>query len=175
MDAKPTRRAMWSRGDRGPGMWILALLAMTGALAQACSDNKGPAGPTFPAGQTGTSDGGIVVFIGINPNSVEPGRRAGVTVVVRTSPSIIGAASAGGRPIPGLHVQLSTTAGSLDAADGFTDADGKFVTFLFIPCGTTGSAAVTAFVEGVVSLPGTVTIGAATDNSPCPAVAPVVP
>jgi hypothetical protein len=118
------------------------MLALVVALGQACSDNKGPAGPKFPAGQTGTSDSGVVVFIGINPNNVEPGRRAGITVVARTP---------NGRGIPGLHVQMSTTIGKLDTVDGFTDLDGKFVTWLVVSPSeavqtTTGT--VTAFVEG---------------------------
>lgn len=142
MDARATRRAVGSRTGRWAGLRALAMLALVVALGQACSDNKGPAGPKFPAGQTGTSDGGVVVFIGINPNTIEPGRRAGITVVARTP---------NGRGIPGLHVQMSTTIGKLDDVDGFTDADGKFVTFLFISPAEAVQASggvVTAFVEG---------------------------
>jgi hypothetical protein len=134
---------MGSRTGRWAGLRALATLALVVALGQACSDNKGPAGPKFPAGQTGTSDSGVIVFVGINPNNIEPGRRAGVTVVARTP---------NGRGIPGLHVQLSTTIGKLDIVDGFTDADGKFVSFLFIgpvEALQTTSGTVTALVEGV--------------------------
>jgi hypothetical protein len=126
-------------------------------LVQACSDNKGPAGPTLGSGQVGHADAPeqIVVQVAINPNTIELGRRAGVTVL---------ATNLNGRPLENKHVQLSTSVGRLDRVDGFTDGLGKFVSFLLITeqdaANASGlvQATVTAFVEGAVGT-GTVNFG----------------
>lgn len=138
---------MGKTGSRGPIFWSLAVLVLVGLVAQACSDNKGPSGPTFGAGQTGHADSAaeIRVQVAINPNSIELGRRAGVTVLVTNT---------NGRPLERRHVQVSTDVGTLDKVDGFTDAAGKFVTFIKITAQDAANAAgltaatVTAFVEG---------------------------
>jgi len=148
-------------------LWTLAILVVMGLLAQACSDNKGPAGPAFGAGQTGHADttAQIRVQVAINPNSIELGRRAGVTVLVTNIP--------GGKPLEGRHVQVSTDVGTLDQVDGFTDAAGKFVTFIKITALDAANAAgltvatVTAFVEGAT--------GSATVNFVTPAPLSIIP
>ena len=133
--------------SRVGGFWCLVVVLLVGAMAQGCSDNKGPAGPTFGAGQTGHADtvAQIVVQVAINPNTIELGRRAGITVLVTNT---------NGRPLEGRHVQLSTNVGQLDVVDGVTDALGKFVSFIRITEQDAANAAglvqatVTAFVEG---------------------------
>ena len=55
MDARLSHRVTHRRYLRA-GPWVprtLALLLGVGVLIQACSDNKGPVGPTYPAAQTG--------------------------------------------------------------------------------------------------------------------------
>jgi hypothetical protein len=55
MDARLPHRVTHRRYLRA-GPWIsgtLGLLLGVGVLIQACSDNKGPVGPTYPAAQTG--------------------------------------------------------------------------------------------------------------------------
>jgi hypothetical protein len=169
MDARRTQRTTASRGDRrhkAHKSWILAILALA-ALVQACTDNSGKSpGPTFPSGTTGFADtggptGDVLVQLAVNPGTVERGRRAGVTVLVTNT---------NGAALPGQHVQLSTTAGNLTVVDGFTDLDGKFVSFLQVPCSDpSGSASVLAIVRGVLSSPVTVTIfDVAGPESACP-------
>jgi hypothetical protein len=139
---------MGQTGSRRRVFWSLAALLLVGLLAQACSDNKGPAGPTFPAAQTGHADtpDQIVVQVAINPNTVSFNRPVGVTVVVTNT---------NGRFLPGKRVQMSTSLGTLDPVDGFTNSGGQFVTFLrvtpqnVVQAGT-NTATVTAFVEGAV-------------------------
>jgi hypothetical protein len=151
---------MGKTGSRRRAFGALAVLALLALFVQACSDNKGPAGPTFGAGQTGHADTAaqIVVQVAINPNTIELGRRAGITVLVT---------NLNGRPLEGRHVQLSTNVGSLDVVDGFTDALGKFVSFIRITEQDAASAAglvqatVTAFVEGATGQ-GTVNFGTGT-------------
>jgi Calx-beta domain len=141
--------AMGKTRSRQAGFWCLAVVLLAGLLSQACSDNKGPAGPTFGSGQTGTADtaADIRVQVAVNPNTIRLGQRAGITVL---------ATNTNGRPLQGRHVQVSTTVGRLDRVDGFTDAAGKFVTFLTITDADARNAAglteaeVTAFVEGAV-------------------------
>jgi hypothetical protein len=160
MEHMPIDRATRSRGARGPWAWAVAVLALLAALVQACSDNKDNAGPRFGAPIVGTADPGqLRVQVAVNPNTIQPGRQAGVTVLV-TNPS--------GFPLKGRMVQLSTDIGTLSVVDGFTDAAGKFVSFLRIsPADATvaSSGTVTAFVEGVTGtatvssgVPGTLTI-----------------
>ncbi len=143
MDARPSSRLL-SR----PAPWLLglaSLLLTIGGLIQACSDNKGPVGPRS-AQTTGFANtaADIVVQVAINPNSITPGRRAGVTVLVT---------NVNGQPLAGKKVQLSTDVGSLDQNFGTTNAAGQFSTFIRISNedaanATTTSATVTAFVEG---------------------------
>ena len=153
---------MGKTGSRRHAFLVLSVLALVAMFVQACSDNKGPAGPTFGADQTGHADTAaqIVVQVAVNPNTIELGRRAGITVLVTNT---------NGRPLEGRHVQLSTTAGRLDRVDGFTDSFGKFVSFLFAdPANTAGgTATVTAFVEGATGA-ASVTILAAPTIPPTP-------
>lgn len=130
------------------------LVLLWGLLLAACSDNKGPAGPAAGAGQTGHADttAQIRVQVAVNPNTIELGRRAGITVLVT---------NLNGRPLEGRHVQLSTNVGKLDVVDGFTNREGKFTSALRITeqdalnaAGLT-FATVTAFVEGAT---GTATV-----------------
>ena len=137
MEHMPIDRATRSRGARGPGAWAVAVLALFAVLVQACSDNKGPAGPTFGASTVGTAGPGQVrVQVAVNPNTIQPGRQAGVTVLVT---------NANGVPLEGRMVQLSTTIGTLSIVDGFTDAVGKFVSFLRITAKATSIRAMRNF------------------------------
>jgi hypothetical protein len=141
MEMTPMRRAMTRPGSRGPVAWLLTILVLGAALIQACSDNTGPAGTTFPTGVTGTATEGLfTVNITLNPNSVQINQRIGITVLVQ---------SVSGIGIQGEHVQVGTTAGRLDIVDGFTDADGKFVTFLL--CDGAFVAQITAVVRGTLT------------------------
>jgi hypothetical protein len=152
---------MGKTGSPRRAILILCGLALVSALVQACSDNTGPAGPSFGsggAGQVGHADSAaqILVQVAVNPNTIELGRQAGITVLA-TNPN--------GRALPNKHVQLSTTVGTLNRVDGFTDAGGKFVAFLRITEQDAANAAglvqatITAFVEGAVGT-GTVNFGA---------------
>ena len=137
-------------GNTGSGrarIFLLAALLGLGALVQACTDQKGSKGTTFPTGTTGNAEtsGSIRVQVAINPNTIELGRTAGITVLVSNT---------NGLPLEGRLVQLSTSVGRLNVVDGFTDAAGKFVSALRVTAtdlanaaGVT-SATVTAFVEG---------------------------
>src|SRR5581483_147447 len=153
-----------------PAPWLLglaSLLLTIGGLIQACSDNKGPVGPRS-AQTTGFANtaADIVVQVAINPNSITPGRRAGVTVLVT---------NVNGQPLAGKKVQLSTDVGSLDQNFGTTNAAGQFSTFIRISNedaanATTTSATVTAFVEGAVGT-GTVNFG----PNPTPVALQILP
>ena len=57
----------------------------------------------------------------INPNSITPGQRAGVTAFVTNR---------NGQPLGGKMVQFSTSVGSLDTTVGTTNPAGQFSTFL---------------------------------------------
>ncbi len=134
---------MGSRSRRGRH-GALPVVLLWGLLLAACSDNKGPAGPTAGAGQVGHADttSQLQVDIALNPTAVEVNRRIGVTVLVTNQ---------NGRPLAGRHVQLSLAqagapAARLDRVDGDTDAGGKFVSFIL--CIGPGDGTVTAFVEG---------------------------
>ncbi len=137
-------------GSTGSGrarIFLLAALLGLGALVQACTDQKGSKGTTFPTGTTGNAEtsGAIRVQVAINPNTIELGRTAGITVLVSNT---------NGLPLEGRLVQLSTSVGRLNVVDGFTDAAGKFVSALRVTASdvanaaTLTSATVTAFVEG---------------------------
>jgi len=143
MSATVLRRALRSSGFGRSRTWLVTALLAGGLLVQACSNQTSGSGtPSFPAGTTGHGDGPtqVIVNVATNPNAVELNRRIGITVLVTNF---------NGRPLEGRHVQLSTTFQKLDQVDGFTDADGKFVTFLFCdPAVGAGSATVVAFVEG---------------------------
>lgn len=135
MSAMSEGSAMGRRGARRSGLrWAIALV-LVGGLTYACSNQKEAKGPQHPAGVTGSDDGGTIVTVTINPNNVPLNRRAGITVIVT---------SVGGQRLEGRHVQVSTEGGRLDRVDGFTDADGKFVTFLL--CDSSGTFTVTAVV-----------------------------
>ncbi len=132
---------------------LFTILVVLGALLGACSNQSGSSGPSHPAGQTGHADSTSQIRVQISPHraSVDVNDRVGLTVLVTNT---------NGRPLEGRHVQLGITnqqRGTLDQVDGFTDADGKFVTFLL--CTDDASPTITAFVEGATAST-TVTCGA---------------
>lgn len=155
---------------------VFGLLLVAGTLIQACSDNNGTTGPTFecaqqkggvkviaectgtPAPSTGFANtaGDIRVQVLVNPASITPGQRAGVTAV---------ATNLNGQPLAGKKVQFSTDVGSLDVVSGTTNSSGQFSTTLRISETDAANAQgktqaiVTAFVEGA-SGQGIVTFGA---------------
>src|SRR5262245_44355470 len=165
---------------------VLGMLLVAGALIQACSDNNGTTGPTFGCNQakTGTNvkalnactgtpapttgfantSAEIKVVVGINPNSITPGRRAGVTALVT---------NLNGQPLAGKKVQFSTEVGSLDQVAATTNAAGQASTTLSISptdaanSGKT-SAVVTAVVEGAIGT-ATVNFGGASELTLIPA------
>jgi hypothetical protein len=132
---------------------VFGLLLMTATLIQGCSDNDGTSGPKFaggPAATTGFANtaADIVVQLGINPNSITPGQRAGVTAFVTNR---------NGQSLGGKRVQFSTSLGSLDQTVVTTNAAGQASTTLRVSAsdvanagGATGSATVTAFVDGAI-------------------------
>jgi hypothetical protein len=136
--------------------WLVALV-LAGTVTAGCSDNNGRATPTS-ADATGfaNTSADIKIFLGINPSSITPGQRAGVTAVVTNT---------NGQPLAGKSVQFSTTVGSLDTVSGTTNSKGQFSTFLRVSqtdvtnCNCT-SGTVTAFVEGAQGT-GTVNFGGA--------------
>jgi hypothetical protein len=155
--------------------WTLAvcgLLLAAGALIQACSDNSGPVGPTFPAKVVGDAIGGpagtINIQVTVSPGIVERGRRTGVTFFLT---------SAGGAPLQGRTISFSSTSGKFDALSGVTDVNGTFSTTLLISCDVPeGAGSITAVVEGKSAvLEGAFTVITASSNNPCPAPAPVAP
>jgi hypothetical protein len=130
----------------------IGLFFAVGALIQACSDNKGPAGPSrtaagnVPTTGFANTSAEIRVQVGVNPNSITPGRRAGITAFVT---------NLNGQPLAGKMVQFSTDVGKLDTTVGTTNAAGQFSTALFITAAdaanaTTTFATVTAIVDGAV-------------------------
>jgi hypothetical protein len=144
---------MGSSGFGRSRTWLVVALLGAALSIQACSNQTSGSGtPSFPSGTTGHGDGpaGVIVQVAINPNHQDVEGRIGITVLVL---------NVNGRPLEGKHVQLSTTDLNLDRVDGFTDADGKFVSFLF--CARDASAVITAFVEGTAAT-GTATCGAGT-------------
>jgi hypothetical protein len=157
MDAKLSPSSVRRRGPWSVGPWILAipgLLVVAGLLIQACSDNNGTSGPKFaggPAGTTGFANtaADIKVQVAINPNTITPGQRAGVTAI---------ATNLNGQPLAGKKVQFSTDVGSLDVTVGTTNASGQFSTSIRISAtdvanaGGKTSATVTAFVEGAFGI-----------------------
>jgi Big-like domain-containing protein len=126
-------------------IWLFASLLVLGGFVQACTNQSSSNGPSFPAGQTGTADttSQLIIRVVAHRAQADVGDRIGLTVLVTNS---------NGRALEGRHVQLGITngqVGRLDQVDGFTDADGKFVTFLF--CNDAGAPVVAAFVEGATS------------------------
>ena len=179
MDAKlspPSARRRHPWAVRPWTLLVLALLLVAGTLIQACSDNNGSTGPRFecreqkggvkvlaqctgsPAPTTGFANtaADIKVSLGINPASITPGQRAGVTAFVT---------NLNGLPLAGKNVQFSTDVGSLDQTVVQTNAQGQASTTIRISSddvtNATGKSAatVTAFVDGAVGI-GTVTFGA---------------
>jgi hypothetical protein len=153
---------------------VFGLLLVVGTLIQACSDNNGTTGPTFecaqqkggvkviaecsgggsPAPSTGFANtaADIRVQLGVNPNTITPGRRAGVTAFVT---------NLNGQPLAGRKVQFSTEVGTLDQTVVTTNSAGQASTSLSITpadaanAGSKTSSVVTAFVDGAV---GTATV-----------------
>jgi len=153
---------------------VLGLLLVAGTLIQACSDNNGATGPRFecreekggvkvlsqcagsPAPTTGfaNTSAEIRIQVAVNPNSISPGQRAGITAFV---------GNLNGQPLAGKTVQFSTDVGSLDKTAVTTNAQGQASTTLRVSSddvtnsGKT-AATVTAFVDGAVGQ-GTVNFG----------------
>lgn len=151
-------RATWLRNSTAVTHLLLGVLLLP-VLLVACSDNKSNKGPRFGAAITGTSTGGaFLITITINPNNVEPGQQAGITVVVATF---------NGAPIAGRPVQLSTSGGRLSTVSGTTDPAGKFVAFITVdapgggntPGNIPATVTITATVDGL-SASAILTIGA---------------
>src|SRR5262245_52853375 len=178
MDAKLSSRSARRRRPWAVRPWtllVLALLLAVGTLIQACSDNNGSTGPKFecreqkggvkvltqctgsPAPTTGFANtaADIKVLVGINPNTITPGQRAGVTASVT---------NLNGLPLAGRTVQFSTDVGQLDQTVVTTNAQGQASTTLRITAtdvaNATGKSAatVTAIVDGAVGI-GTVNFG----------------
>lgn len=170
MDSRLSLPRARRRGPWGARPWtlvVLGLLLVVGTLIQACSDNNGTTGPTFecqqqkggvkviaecagsPAPTTGfaNTSAEIRVQVGVNPNAITPGRRAGVTAFVT---------NLNGQPLAGRKVQFSTTVGTLDKTVVETNSAGQASTTLSITpvdaanSGTT-FATVTAFVDGALA------------------------
>jgi hypothetical protein len=186
MDAKqsPVRASRRSWAVRPWTLVVFGLLLVGGALIQACSDNNGSTGPTFECGQqkggvkvvaeckgspapsTGfaNTSSEIRVQLGINPNTISPGRRAGVTAFVTNT---------NGQPLAGRKVQFSTEVGTLDRTVVETNSAGQASTTLSITAvdaanaGGATSSIVTAFVDGAV--------GTATVNFGAPVVLVLIP
>lgn len=170
MDATALGPVRRSRGSWRPWRGVLTTLVLAGILAaQGCSDNNGRVTPTT-ATLTGDGIGGpggsLFVQVTINPGTITRGRRASVLVIVT---------SAHGIGLPGRQVQLAPSAGTLDATQGVTDANGLFSTFLFISCEVPSATVVgvAAVVEGVTAQ-ATATVAPPTtftsvSNDPCPA------
>ena len=166
------RRRQWAVC---PWTLVVMLLLVVGTLIQACSDNNGSTGPRFecreqqggvkvlaqctgsPAPTTGFANtaADIKVQLGINPNSITPGTRAGVTAFVTNLT---------GLPLAGKSVQFSTDVGSLDQTVVPTNAQGQASTTLRVSANDVANAqgktaaTVTAFVDGAVGT-GTVNFG----------------
>jgi hypothetical protein len=173
-DAKPP-------GSIRTRLWIAAWLIAAGLLVQSCSDNSGPAGPSFQNGQTVPVTGTaptttqIVVQVVANPSSTEPGRRVNATVIVT---------NVNGLPLAGRQVTVFTTAGgTVDNPVGTTDANGTYTTTVIVRCADTGivgppgtttgtpvkTVVISAIVEGKVAIvTATVTVTPTSDNAPCP-------
>ncbi|MBI2467873.1 MAG: hypothetical protein HYV62_08685 [Candidatus Rokubacteria bacterium] len=67
MGATPSGEAMGGKGSRRSLLWVLAGLLLVAVLVQACTDNQGPAGPSYPATQTGSTDGGLAFALSSRP------------------------------------------------------------------------------------------------------------
>jgi hypothetical protein len=162
-------RATGGRQVRGAGPLALAALLLIGALQQACSDNTGPVGPTFPAKVVGDAIGGpagtINIQASVSPGIVDRGRRASVTIMLT---------SAGGAPLQGRQVVVSSTGGRFDQSSGTTDGDGIFRTTIYVPCEVAdGPYAITVVVEGKSAvLEGAFSAATSLSNDPCAGVIP---
>jgi hypothetical protein len=165
-------RAMSGWQVRGAGPLVLTAFLLIGALLTACTDNKGPSGPVFPAKVVGDAIGGpggtINIQAIVTPGVVDRGRRASVEIFVT---------SLNGAPLPNRKVTVSSPGGSFDQASGTTDGEGSFRTTIFIPCTVAaGPYAIIAVVEGKsVVLEGAFTAATSTSNDPCAGVAPAPP
>jgi hypothetical protein len=157
---------------RGAGPLVLTAFLLIGALLAACTDNRGPSGPPFPAKVVGDAIGGpggtISIQVSVTPGVVDRGRRASVEVFVT---------SINGAPLPNRRVSLSSAGGSFDQASGTTDGEGSFRTTIFVPCTVAaGPYGITAVVEGKsVVLEGAFTAATSTSNDPCAGVVPAPP
>jgi hypothetical protein len=158
MDAAASRRVFGGRGRRWPKTGLLAALVLAGVLVHGCSDNNGRVTQnTVPVIGVANTSANITVQVGVNPNSITPGRRAGVTAFVTNT---------NGFPLAGKSVQFSTTVGRLDQTVVTTNAAGQASTTLSITAtdaqNAGGTAAtVTANVEGAVGT-GSVNFGTPT-------------
>src|SRR5262249_26328655 len=169
---------------------VLGVLLVTGALIQACTDNNGPAGPSFEChesttgGKTTTTRSGNVRSLAACTATPVPvtgdgigGPSATIFVSVAVNPGTIEKGRRGtvlvsvtnqhGFAIANTAVQLASAGGNLDATSGTTDGNGLFSTTIFVPCDSTGAGKVTAIVSGVTGT-GAFTAVTATENNPCP-------
>lgn len=138
MGATPRGEAMGRAGfRRRHGGWMVAIALLAVGLLPACTDNQGPAGPTFPASQTGSTDGGVQFDLAARPG---PGEDQFLVTLTLTS--------AGGRPIVGEPVSMS--GGKLNPTRGVTNENGQFTT-VHTCDGTT--ATVSALFAGAPSPP----------------------
>lgn len=174
MDATSSSRVTGGgrRRGLGPGLLTVGILLAVGAVLQACSDNKGPAGPSFrgaPVKVVGDAIGGpngtINIKASVSPGVITRGRRATVEILL-TSP--------GGAPLVGRRVFLSSPGGRFDQASGVSDGNGIFSTTMFVPCEVADkSYAIVAVVEGKsATLEGAFTVVTATTNDPCAGITP---
>lgn len=184
MDARPSHRLEGRHRGREP--WLagtLGLLLAVGVLVPACTDNKGPTGPSGQQGRVATTGDAfnptqIRIIVTANPASTEPGRRVEITVLVT---------NANGLPLEGrlTTVAASTAApnafGTVDGPQGRTDANGIYRTTLVVRCADAGISTVPAdeprvivvrvdaYVDGAIAaVPAFVNMTGPSDSPPCP-------
>ncbi len=130
---------------RRHGLWMVAVALLAVGLVPACTDNSGPAGPTFPASQTGSTDGGLQFAL-----SARPGPGADQFIVTLTLTSLRG------RPVVGVPVTM--TGGKLEPSHGVTNANGEFSSVLTCE----GPFTVKALFEGAPVPPPSIALCGAT-------------
>ena len=141
---------------RRHGLWIVVVVLLAVGLLSACTDNRGPAGPTHPAAQTGSTDGGVQFALSARPG---PGADQFIVTLVL--------ASNGGRPVAGIPVTM--TGGKLNPSRGVTDANGEFASVLTCE----GPFTVVALFEGAPDPPPSIPLcEAAATSTPTPTPTP---
>ena len=161
MRANLRQKRTGSTGPAGAWLWLVTALLCSTAVIASCTNQKDTKGPTFPAGQAGGVDGGLLVVV--STRVLQPGGETWIiTVLVQ---------SRAGRPVQGVTVTLvpgaAVAAGGgggggvagaaeVNPASGTTDDNGRFTSTL--RCTVAGNVTVAALVEGsqgstVVSCP----------------------